>query len=203
MTDNLSSIHFNDLKALNPDDVIERTGCRYDAQSGHYEIRVWNHDYIVSPDRCEVIPKSSGGSSYHGFLYLFILHYLIKGQSTPPSGTWVSEKDIPGGEGFFRGPHLIPVQKVVEAVKDDTAVFAEVCKGLAGTPIDFADAAFCFQITPVIPVAVLFWQGDEDFPGEAKMLFDKTIDRHFALDIIYALAVEICATVVQTAKDRK
>jgi hypothetical protein len=41
-------------------------------------------------------------------------------------------------------------------------------------------------------VAVLYWAGDEDFPAEAKLLFDKTLPNHFALDIVYALASGIC-----------
>jgi len=37
-------------------------------------------------------------------------------------------------------------------------------------------------------------QGDEDFPSEARLLFDRTIQQHLPLDIIYALAVEVCHT---------
>ncbi len=55
-----------------------------------------------------------------------------------------------------------------------------------------ADAAFSFQITPNIPVAVLLWLGDEEFGSQANLLFDKTISQHLPLDIIYALAVEVC-----------
>jgi hypothetical protein len=42
---------------------------------------------------------------------------------------------------------------------------------------------------------VVYWQGDEEFPPETKLLFDRTIDRHLPLDIIFALAVEICHAV--------
>ena len=55
-----------------------------------------------------------------------------------------------------------------------------------------ADAAYRFKITPRIPVAVLHWTGDDDFPAESKILYDRTITEHLASDIIYALAVGIC-----------
>ena len=55
-----------------------------------------------------------------------------------------------------------------------------------------ADAAYSFRMTPRIPVAVLYWIGDEDFPAESKILYDKTIAEHLAPDIIYALAVGTC-----------
>jgi hypothetical protein len=55
-----------------------------------------------------------------------------------------------------------------------------------------ADAAYSFEITPRIPVAVQFWNGDDEFPPESKILFDKTITEHLTPDIIFCLAVEIC-----------
>jgi hypothetical protein len=59
-------------------------------------------------------------------------------------------------------------------------------------PFNMADAAYRFQIAPRIPVAVLYWTGDEDFPAESKILYDRTIAEHLAADIIFALAVVIC-----------
>jgi hypothetical protein len=200
MADNLTQVHYDDLSACDPEDVVKRTSALWDADSRQYEIAVWGHDYIVAPDRCRISPRSSGGSSYQDYLYLFIVYYLMHGQDVPPSGDWVSEKDIRGGEGFFRGPHLIPVQRIAETVDNDRVLFAKICKQLKGTPLDFADAAFCFEITPAIPVALLFWEGDEDFPCEIKMLLDRTIERHLSLDIIFALAVEVCATVINAVK---
>jgi hypothetical protein len=55
-----------------------------------------------------------------------------------------------------------------------------------------ADAAFAFQIAPRIPAAVLYWEGDEEFGAEAKLLFDKSISAHLALDVIYAMAAGMC-----------
>lgn len=192
MNDYLDKIHFDDLKAWDPEDVIARTGCLYDANKNQYEIEIWDHIYIVDVENCDIRPKIGGGSVFHDYLYLFVLHYLLKAQNIALSGIWVSEKDIVGGAAFFRGPHLLPVQLIVDAFGEDLGAFKLACVGMQGTSIDFADAAFSFQITPTIAVAVLYWQGDEDFPSEAKLLFDKTIDQHLPLDIIYALAVEVC-----------
>ena len=48
---------------------------------------------------------------------------------------------------------------------------------------------------PRIPVAVLLWEEDGDFPDESKILFDRSIAEHLALDIIFGLTVEICTRV--------
>ena len=55
-----------------------------------------------------------------------------------------------------------------------------------------ADAAYAFEVTPRIPIVVQFWEKDDDFPAEAKILFDKTIAEQLAPDILFCLTVEIC-----------
>ena len=71
-------------------------------------------------------------------------------------------------------------------------VLQAICNGV---PPDMADAAYIFKITPRIPVAVLYWEGDDEFPPESKILYDKSITEHLASDIIFALAVAICTRI--------
>jgi hypothetical protein len=192
MTDLIDKILFQDLLSCDPPEVTKRTGALYDEQTGSYEIHIWGNGYEVQPRQCRITPRSKGSRVYRDYLYLFILHYLMKAKEIPVSGQWVSEKDIPGGAGFFRGPHALPTHLVAHTFGNDPAGFLDVGKKLGGTPLPMADAAVSFEITPRIPVAVLLWQADEEFESQANLLFDRTISRHLPLDIIYALAVEIC-----------
>lgn len=192
MPDLIDKAHFTDLETCDPQDVVFRTGCEYKPIARQYFVEVWGHRYCVDLAQCKVKSDGSGPKTYQDFLYLFILFYLINAKKIVPKGQWISEKDIAGGAAFFRGPHTIPVDVIAGRIKDDMALFKVICKGLGGRSIDLADAAFSFQITPLIPVAVLYWQGDEDFPAEVKLLFDRTIEEHLPLDILFALAVEVC-----------
>ncbi len=186
---------FSDLKVFDPEDVMLRTNCRFDQAKNQYFINIWGHEYCVDLNRDEVRPQGAGLKTYQYFLYLFILYYLMKSRSIKPLGEWISEKDIPGGAAFFRGPHTIPGGVITTRFGNDMDAFKQRCTELKGISLEMADAAFMFQITPTIPVAVLYYFGDEDFPCEAKLLFDKTIGLHLPLDIVFALAVEICNTV--------
>ena len=128
----------------------------------------------------------------HDYFYLFMIHYLLQSKETELSNEWISEKDIPGGATFFRGPHEIPTKLISLRFNNNINEFKARCEQLHGTPLNLADAAYSFRITPRIPVAVLYWIGDEDFPAESKILYDRTIAEHLASDIIYALAMGIC-----------
>lgn len=192
MPEFLEPTHFNDLEACLPRDVIQRTGSRYDADSKTYEVDIWGYTYCVDLVNQKIFSKGKGLETYHNFLFLFIIFYLIQAKNMQPMGDWISEKDLPSGPGFFRGPHTIPVDMIIDRVQDDLSVFESLCRALGGTPLDLADRAFKFEITPLVPVAVLYWQGDDDFPSEANILYDRTMIEQLPLDIVFALAVEIC-----------
>ncbi len=192
MSETIDKTNFLDLKVLNPEIVISRTGSRYDKIKEQYFVDIWGHAYCVDLKKYKVRPQGQGVETYHEYLHLFILYYLIKSKNISPSGVWVSEKDIPGGAAFFRGPHTVPANFITDRFGENIDFFKKECEKLKGIPLELADAAFLFSITPTIPVAVLYWQGDEDFPSEARLLFDSTIQQHLPLDIIYALAVEVC-----------
>ena len=195
MSDFIDPILFKDLAACGPQEVVKRTHTDYDPATGQYRVEIWGNTYEVDPVKERVAVPDAQSTKYQDYMYLFVLHYLMKAVDTPLSGEWVSEKDIPGGEGFFRGPHTLPVHEIVKIFGDDVQAFSRACEQVGGIPLAMADAAFVFEITPRIPVAILFWQGDEDFDGEVKLLFDRTISIHLPLDIIYALAVVICHSI--------
>lgn len=201
MNDIVEITHFMDLKACDPEQVVSRTGCLFDREQHQYEVRIWGHNYIVDLDEHKIYPKDSLTVADNALMDLFILYFLMKSKNLPVSGQWVSEKDIPGGAGFFRGPHTIPSDLLTKRFSDDLVVFADVCKTLGGERLNLADASFSFSVTPLIPVAVLYWKGDEDFPGQAKLLFDKTIQDHLPLDIIFCLACAVCFRIAKTPAD--
>ncbi len=192
MSQLIDKILFQDLLSCDPEDVTKRTGALYDEKKGRYLVNIWGNSYDVMPEQCSIKPWGLGGRTHRDYLYLFMLHYLMKAKPIPLSGQWVSEKDIVGGEGFFRGPHTLPTQILARAFGNDLAAFLAAGKALGARPLPMADAALVFDITPRIPVAVLLWLEDEEFGSQAKLLFDRTIEQHLPLDIIYALAVEVC-----------
>lgn len=193
----IDSVHFSDLSARDPRDIVRQTQAAWDPGTREYRIRIWGNTYRVAVDQAQVRPEKPGTQVLADYMDLFIVHYLMCAQNLGPANEWVSEKDIPGGSAFFRGPHTLPTDEIAQAFGEDMDGFRAVCTRLGGRPLAMADGAFVFDITPKLPVAVLLWQGDEDFGADAGLLFDKTIARHLALDIIFALGVLVCKTLTR------
>ena len=154
MTNSIDTCHFQELAGKDPEDVCRRALCSYDSNKGCYALSVWGEDYNICPSDSEITRTRDGNSDINTFFALFILHYLLTSKAIPISKKWVSEKDIPGGEAFFRGPHAIPTHLIVERYGNNIVEFSKRCEQLDGVPMQMADQAYSFRIAPRIPVAV-------------------------------------------------
>ena len=192
MTGFIDKVYFKELAEQNPEDVCQRAECSYDAQDRSYLLSVWGDQYRIFPHELKI--KCMGGKikSFDDYFHLIAVHYLLNSKEIKASNEWISEKEIPGGTTFFRGPHEIPTRLISNLFKNDINGFKLRCEELNGTFLDMADAAYRFEITSRIPVAVLYWEGDDEFPAESKILYDKSITDFLASDIVYALGVGIC-----------
>lgn len=191
MTELINKGHFLELAKLDPGEVCRRTSCKFDGSLNCYSLFIWGTPYTIYPDKCKIVCLDHP-NRLHEYFELFGVHYLLTAQDVMVTNEWISEKDIPGGVTFFRGPHQIPTNLITAKVDNSVDAFRELCLKHGGIPLNMADVAFVFHITDRLPVAVLYWVGDDEFPPESKLLFDKTLPQHFALDILFALAVGIC-----------
>lgn len=105
---------------------------------------------------------------------VLILHYMSAVNAVVPSGNWIAYREIPGASFYFSAF----VQRAIDPLKK---VFGNNIDGLShaaekinGKPIDIGDAGFEFRVLPKVPIQMIIYQGDEEFPAEANILFDAT-----------------------------
>ena len=112
MTNSVDRIFFERLAAENPGDVCRRALCRYDAGEKCYTLSVWGDEYAIFPDPPKIHYFTNRFQRPYEYLHLFMIHYLLSAKEIEISSRWISEKDIPGGATFFRGPHEIPTRLI-------------------------------------------------------------------------------------------
>ncbi|MDR0476519.1 MAG: DUF3786 domain-containing protein [Desulfobulbaceae bacterium] len=190
--------YFAELAQAKPEKLCAGGRAAYDPATGRYRIRIWNEDYTfdgrnrlvsVAPTASSTLTEEFDPERFSVFVIWYLLHPMM---AVPHTGTWISENDFPGGNTFFRGPHQIPGNKVAVACDGNLGHFTAAGQRLGGEKLTMGDAAFRFAITPDIAVAVLLWLGDEDFPAEAKVLFDQGLIGKLPLDLVWSLASGVC-----------
>jgi hypothetical protein len=108
---------------------------------------------------------------------VLILHYLQADVPAGPSGDWVAYREIPGATFYFG----VFVKRAVDPLKklfgQDLPGFGRAAARLMGEPLQIGDAGFEFRVFPRVPVRLVLYAGDEEFPAEANILFDRSIGR--------------------------
>ncbi len=109
----------------------------------------------------------------HPSVAIALLHYLVMADGTPAADRWVSFRGLP--DGLFYAQAFAGHEEAIVAQRygADLAAFRAAAAGLGGQPLDLADASFRFQALPRLALAALLWEGDEEFPARAHILFDE------------------------------
>lgn len=191
MCHRLDARFFDRLAGMDHTGVCARTRAVHDKSRGTYHLPALSDEIEVDLRAREIRAVGGEVRPVSVELGLAVLFYLMQSDGTAPRGRWVSEKDLKGGVQFFQGPHAIQTRPVAEACADGLDRVTAAALKLGGTPVAMGDAAFTFPALPLVPLAVVLWRGDDEFPAECKLLMDATIDRHLPLDVIYGLAIEV------------
>jgi len=187
--DQVDELLWRQLDQLDPEDVCRRAQVSYDRDRSGYRVPFLTGTLCCLPGRraLELI-EAPTGTRLDFQLVLVVLHYLLEAKATPLAGKWIGERDIPGGALFFRGPHAFPTGRLLQCFGDHREAFCRALEALGGVPVSHGDAAYRLWVLPRVPLLLIFWDGDEDFPAELKIRFDASIqDQLQALDTIWAL----------------
>jgi len=106
---------------------------------------------------------------------VLILHYLLSAKGTPMSSKLISFKELPGGGNYFRTFSKRAIEPLVEHFGEQPHGIIGVTARLGGRKGDFGDVAVTVNAFSRVPITIVLWQGDEEFPAQGDILFDASI----------------------------
>lgn len=121
----------------------------------------------LNPAQTEEPPRNA-----HVSIQIVLLHYLLTADGAPPADRWLTFRELPDGLFYAQAFAGHAEGLLAQRLGADLPRFRQAAEALGGQPLDLADAAYRFQAFPRLAVAALLWEGDEDFPPQARILFD-------------------------------
>ena len=181
------------LAGCNPALACARGGGVFDAGAGDYRLASFGRPFSVHPGERRITgldPEGSALLGRHGdLLRLALLWYLVKATGDRPRGVLVSPARLPGGDLFARGTHVLPLDALAARYTECPEAFLAAGAALGGRPAPYGDAAVELPALPRVPVTLLLWTADDEFPARADLLFDVTAPRHLPTDVLWAIAM--------------
>jgi hypothetical protein len=195
-----NSLHWQDLRSRDQDYVLSREGVKLLPDGEGYGVRFLNSLYRVDPHAqviAEIAPNPERIISEE--FAILLIRYLVAPYGGPVTGKEISEKDLPGGVTFFRGPHELHVSPIVERFGKDPEAFEARGVELGAERMNHGDCSMRFFPFPAIPVTYVLWREDEEFPASVSVLFDGSVGRWFELDMVFTLVMVLTDRICEQA----
>ncbi len=176
-----------------PDDVAAGAGAFYDPVSRTFRFSCFGNDILVSVQNKTIDSFSDTGNVLIRKLkflsILAILRYLVHAENIPESGKLIKPADLPGGDFFIHGTHVLPLDRIADRFGNDPQSFIKKAGSLGGEIQYFGDASVKLYPFPRFPVVLILWAGDDEFPAKASLLLDLKCCSHFPIDVIWSTAM--------------
>ena len=133
---------------------------------------------------------------------ILLLHYLDgTGNGIKRSGEWISFQEVPDGR-FYMGAFI---KRAKDPLVHGFGGSPEQLTSLAtkvynASPFDHGDHAVVVEPLPLIPMALVLWEGDEEFPPDGNILFDSSISKILSAEDIAWLAGMVIYPLIGMAK---
>jgi hypothetical protein len=181
-----------------PVEMAENAGGQYDSESDQLLITYLNQ--LCRVDRQAVITPDNSTFRLSRNETTCILQYLAMASGLPPRNTWISFLELPDGPH-----HFVPFQKeamepLAQAYGGDLATFTRLSIALGGQPLNMADQGFSLQVLPKLTLAFAVWEGDEEFPSKANILFDAVAPQYLSTASLWVLGIEVAERYTNQAR---
>ncbi|MFK5952034.1 MAG: DUF3786 domain-containing protein [Desulfobacterium sp.] len=166
--------HENLIERLKTEDIsslADRIGLQMTA-TGEAEIPFLGTRYLISNNGA----YRSDGRNFSMITASALIHYLLKGSSMKPAGRFVSLTELSGPwlqEGSFSKSALeSPVIKCFRGHVPALLSRAAVMGGNQGGSSGLGSISLIFDLLPNLPLQLIFYDMDEEFPARATLLLD-------------------------------
>jgi hypothetical protein len=181
------------LAEREPQEVCGRTGASYLADERSYVVPVFGHPVTVdlrerllrgtTPEAEFVLTKTAY------FSRLSILRYLLDAQNIKPTGRLLKPTELKSGQIYLKGSHLLPLEAIAGRFGSDLEGFFRQGARYGAEPRSYGDAALELLPFVRVPITVILWREDEEFPARCYLLFDETCELHLPPDILWSVAM--------------
>ncbi len=138
---------------------------------------------------------------------ILYLHYLCgawssKGAKT--KGEWISFQEIPDGRFYMDAFQRRAKTPMVMGFGDKPDLLLQVAAELYGAvPFNQGDVSVVVQALPLVPIALILWKGDEEFPPDGNVLFDRSVIGILSAEDVAWLSGMVVYPMIGRAKQKK
>ena len=168
------------FRDLNPADAVERlSDVRWDGSE--FTVSLLGRRFAIAhPDYA--IRALDGGAVPPLPAQTFLLRYLLESKDVAWSGEWKTFREMPWGEMYIKPYTGRVLTRAAFAFGTRLAAFRTAAEKIGGLPLPNGDAGYQFDLIGGYRMRILVWEGDEEFPPNAQVLYSDNFAGGFAAE---------------------
>ena len=112
----------------------------------------------------------------------FLLRRLLEGTAKESQGTWKTFREMPWGEMYHKPYSGRGLSRAAYGFGFKLAAFAAACEKLGAKKLSHGDAGYEFEFFGPFKMQILLWEGDDEFPPNAQVLYTDNFADCFAAE---------------------
>jgi len=186
----------------NIEQLCLKSGARYLVKGSQQEIAIdyLNQSYrIAMPNIGILLTDSQDEVSIRD--KVLILHYLLSAKGTPITNKLITFKELPGGGNYFRTFSKRAIEPLVEHFGEQPHGLIDTTGKLGGHMVAYGDVAVTVNAFSRVPITIVLWQGDEEFPAQGDILFDAAVSDYLSTYDVTVLCESIIWKLVKFSRE--
>ena len=173
------SYYENRFRVLDPRDAAERSGVKWDGRE--FYVNLMSRVFTISHPNY-AIRALDGGKNPPLPTQTFLLRYLLESRDLSWSGQWKTFREMPWGEMYIKPYTGRVLTRAAFTFGTRVEAFRAACGKMGAEPVPHGDAGFRFRLVGDYQMQILVWEGDDEFPPNAQVLYSDNFADGFAAE---------------------
>jgi hypothetical protein len=183
------------LQARSPEHLAELSLAVW--QAGQIRLTYWGRPVAVDFPAMQA-SYADDRRALPTFDLAMLLFYLNAADGTPHAGQWIGYRELPGGLFYHQAFQGYSGDRLARAFAGDPPAFARAGLIVGGTPLpELGDWAVAVDPLPAVRLAAILWPGDDEFAGQASILFDAAAPHFLPTDGLALLGAGLTARLLK------
>ena len=167
------------FRSLDPLAAAARTGAKWDGKE--FYVNLLGREFAIShPDYA--IRALDGGALPPLPTQTFLLRYLLESKDVAWKGEWKTFREMPWGEMYIQPYTGRVLTRAAYTFGFRLAAFRAAAEKMGAEPVKHGDAGFEFPLIGNYRMRFLVWEGDDEFPPSAQVLYTDNFAEGFAAE---------------------
>ena len=172
--------HYENLfRQLDAASAAARTGAAWDGKE--FYVNLLGREFAISHP-VYAIRALDGGALPPLPTQTFLLRYLQESKRIAWTGEWKTFREMPWGEMYIKPYTGRVLTRAAFTFSFKLAAFSAACEKMGAVKLPHGDAGYQFELVPGYHIQILIWQGDEEFPPNAQVIYSDNFAEGFAAE---------------------